>query len=95
VHRPNARLFPATLSSTPPTVRTCSRLSLVAIGVVVRAAPSSRPAIEKIREITAASTAGFDNQTEARDALRDELEQKELPVARSARSSTGSSRPTR
>ncbi len=57
--------------------------SLVAIGVVVTDGTIFTPdRIEKIREITRRlDGVGFDSQTEARDALRDELEAKEVSVA--------------
>jgi predicted RND superfamily exporter protein len=55
--------------------------SLVAIGVVVKDGNIFTPErIQKIRDITRRlDGVGFDSQTEARDALRDELEAKELP----------------
>jgi predicted RND superfamily exporter protein len=55
--------------------------SLVAIGVVVTDGNIFTPErIQKIREITRhLDGVGFDSQTEARDALRDELEAKGLP----------------
>ena len=56
--------------------------SLVAIGVVVKDGTIFTPErIAKIREITRRlDGVGFDSQTEARDALRDELEAKGVPV---------------
>ena len=58
--------------------------SLVAIGVVVEDGTIFTPErIQKIREITRRlDGVGFDSQTEARDALRDELEQKERRARR-------------
>jgi predicted RND superfamily exporter protein len=55
--------------------------SLVAIGVVVEDGNIFTPErIQKIRDITRRlDGVGFDSQTEARDALRDELEAKETP----------------
>ena len=57
--------------------------SLVAIGVVVTDGTIFTPErIQKIRDITRRlDGVGFDSQTEARDALRDELEQKEAEPA--------------
>jgi len=56
--------------------------SLVAIGVVVKDGTIFTPErIQKIREITRRlDGVGFDSQTEARDALRDELEGKGVAV---------------
>jgi predicted RND superfamily exporter protein len=56
--------------------------SLVAIGVVVEdGSIFTADRIQKIREITRRlDGVGFDSQTEAREALREELEAQELPV---------------